>query len=334
MTSLNEQGLITLLLERAKLTQVQRLDTNVYKPVFTPEGHHTKFYKCDVNLKEWIWRQLNTTKCLEVTHLFSNVKSQIKTTLDLRFPFLRRCRSWFSYRNGIYDAVNKQFYLYEKNEANSMFATVDDLPLYTSTANYFDFVVPLEWFQNGFNYFKDINTPNTESIFESQDYLPEDMHWVQALSGRLQHDVGNLENWERGLYLEGPAATGKSLYVKALMSWYVIHDIAFYEPNPGAFMMVGLDDKIPATYIPIPFVVVSNKRSISFPPCFILQLPHTIENQDAKLIDRVMDEIPSYLIKCSFAYHDKINKHGKGSLWDRTDVLPIRFWKARIIMGL
>jgi hypothetical protein len=67
----------------------------------------------------------------------------------------------------------------------------------------------------------------------------------------------------------------------------------------------------------------------SFRRFIIFQLLNAVEDSDTYLQPNAMLESSKFLLKCSFAYHEKVNKHGHTGLWDNHKTLPKRFWDAR-----
>jgi len=238
-----KQKLMAFLFNCAADDGLRRTEKAVYAPTITPEGQNTRCYEHIADMDPWIRHQVcprpvenhwfgmkgDTPKYL-VSHLGHDP--------DPRFPFLERCRTLFSFRNGIYCAHENKFYCYVDAKTalhKKNLHTVYELPPNVATAKYFDVRVPLEWFEDDFDY-RNIPCPRTESIFEAQWYdlapdgkthIPdkEAIDWAQSLLGRLQHNVGDLDDWQNTIHLEGPAKTGKSVLLKLIALWYFATDI-------------------------------------------------------------------------------------------------------------
>jgi len=231
------EQLLEFLFQKAGSTHLRHTEKSVFVPHITPDGHDTRCYQYESDLEPWIRKQI-TPKDLypEMYHAFHKkngtagyLVEHLGKTPDPRFPSLQRSRTLFSFLNGIYNASNNKFYVYATDDTIKLpqnVHIVHELNGAYSTANYFPVAIPLEWFADNFNY-KNIKAEvkNTESIFVSQDYDDNDLDWVEALSGRLQHDVGELDDWQNCLYIEGPAKTGKSLYLHLLLLWYMAMDV-------------------------------------------------------------------------------------------------------------
>ena len=61
----------------------------------------------------------------------------------------------------------------------------------------------------------------------------------------------------------------------------------------------------------------------------IFPMERAIEKSDSTLEAEALKEAPFYVVKCTFAYHEKLELLGNRGLWDDRSILPERFWKAR-----
>jgi len=227
------QMLLEFLFDRAGSQHLRRTDTCVYACQRTRDRQNTRCYVYDMDIAPWIVRQV-TPKHLYLQQYSAYtdhrgtpamMADHIGHTPDPRFPFLTRCRTLFSFENGIFDAHSKTFHLYETSETPiTGVHTVSELDPHVSTAKYFDKVIPLDWFKEGFDY-RTIPVPDHEKIFLTQLYEPDDIDWVEGMCGRLQHNVGSLEDWQIALFFEGPGKTGKSVFLKLVALWYLTMDV-------------------------------------------------------------------------------------------------------------
>ncbi len=222
------QQLLEFLFDCAGSKLLRRTETMVFAPQITPDGHNTRCYVYLMDIPPWAVRQI-TPKTLYPAQFSAYTKKsstppflahQLGTTPDPRFPFLHRCRTLWSFRNGIYNAHNNHFYMYvlPDTPVGPNIHSVYELDPHDSTANYFDCVIPPAWFEPGFDY-KNIPVTEHESIFKYQDYDEKELDWAEALFGRLQHDIGDLEDWQVALHFQGPGKTGKSVLLNLIKLW-------------------------------------------------------------------------------------------------------------------
>ena len=118
-----KQKLMAFLFNCAADDGLRRTEKAVYAPTITPEGQNTRCYEHIADMDPWIRHQVcprpvenhwfgmkgDTPKYL-VSHLGHDP--------DPRFPFLERCRTLFSFRNGIYCAhvLNSLLFQWHKGE--------------------------------------------------------------------------------------------------------------------------------------------------------------------------------------------------------------------------
>jgi hypothetical protein len=224
---------------------LRRSDTQVFRLIRTKEGLDTRCYEYYMDIMPWAVRQIDqrhypdqyatwtsskgNVSSYIARHLMSGLDAKSAATPDPRFPFVVRNRTWFSFQNAVYDAHNNILYPYVDDESlySERVRPIAELGVEYSTANYFDCAIPFDWFRDGFDP-RTIPVPNHEKIFKSQKYTQKDIDWVQALCGRLQHDIdpdGELEDWQIALFFKGPGKTGKSCFLKLLQLWYSQLDV-------------------------------------------------------------------------------------------------------------
>lgn len=259
-----EHKLLDFMFNRAGEQFLRRTEKSVYKEIKTPDGHDTRCFEHLADMVPWMRAQVLPKQKYKEQYNWLMKKGDMERYLsshlgkqsDPRFPWLRRCRTLFSFRNGIYDATKNEFYVYVTTESTlgSHLKTVFDLPFDVATARYFDETVDLDWFKpeckgnytwseekNGWrtktpgvltpdekgNWREAINPKEHEKIFKAQDYSYENgmLCWSMALLGRLCHEVNSIESWQTALHFEGPAKTGKSVLLKLIMMWYYATDI-------------------------------------------------------------------------------------------------------------
>jgi len=237
------QLLLEFMFQKAGENRLRRTEKAVYAPVLTPAGHNTRCYELLADMDAWVRKQVTPKDNFPAQfHWLTKkgdtpryIENHLGKQPDQRFPFLKRCRTLFSYRNGIYDANDNKFYFYVTPASpihHDHIHTVYELPDDVATAKYFNYAVPTAWFAPGFDYrtIRD-EVQHHEKIFKYQDYTDDELEWVEAFLGRLQHDVGTKEDWASAIHLEGPGKTGKSLFLKLIQLWYYATDIGLIGDN-------------------------------------------------------------------------------------------------------
>jgi hypothetical protein len=91
----------------------------------------------------------------------------------------------------------------------------------------------------------EIPTPNFQNILDYQEF-PEDVsRWIYVFMGRLLFDLGELDNWQVALFLEGVAGSGKSTITKIVKNFYETCDIGVLSNNiEKTFGLSSLRDRL------------------------------------------------------------------------------------------
>jgi len=256
------QLLLEFLLNTAAARGLRRTENGVYEEVILqPQSIHTNFFRCiHDDYRKWIYdvigsRHLNPFPWYAVTYgssILEHVVRVLQYCNDARFPLLKKRRTLFSFANGIFDAKIGKFYVYY-NHPNETQAHVDELSFEESCCQFFPEGRPkLEYFQPHFK-IDDILTPTWDKIFlEDQHWSKQELHWWEALLGRLAFDVGELDGWEVAPMLIGVAGCGKSTTIKNyVLGIYEQQDVAIIMDDceadftdqhaRNAFVVVGLD---------------------------------------------------------------------------------------------
>lgn len=225
------QMLLAFLLMQASAQGVRRDSKNVYRPQYCNKLF-TRFYVRSGDMASWIWQNVNEHDNPSEYDALTKDKKTLDYLLfhlsqmpDARFPFLRVCRTLFSYENGIFNADNGKFYPYIcplTIRPESKLGDIATLPLNVGTAQFFEGVtIPIGWFERPNFVSEDIRTPYIDKIFEDQEYTKEDLQWVRAFYGRALHDISiRHEDWQIVIHTKGPAGCGKSILGKILRSWF------------------------------------------------------------------------------------------------------------------
>ena len=90
-----------------------------------------------------------------------------------------------------------------------------------------------------------IPTPTLQSIFDYQEFDEEVSRWIYVFLGRLLFNLGELDNWQVALFLEGVAGSGKSTITKIVKKFYETVDVGVLSNNiEKKFGLSSLKDKL------------------------------------------------------------------------------------------
>jgi len=212
------QELLEFLLQRGGAQLLRKNDKAVFEEVVSmPENVHTRFFKMSDEFVKWAWKCVAPPEykyqhyCLT---LRSTCESQIANMLsqehDPRIPRLKKRRSLFSYRNGIFDAETGFFHAYNCNGYLPPYIhTVEELPTDESSAQFFDFTVDLRYFDPNFD-ISNIPLKKHDKILEDQDFDKHAKEAWECSFGRTLHDAGKKDNWAYAVWITGAANSGKT----------------------------------------------------------------------------------------------------------------------------
>lgn len=374
------QMLLDYLFQIAAQRGLRRTENGVYQQF--NNGYNTFFFEWISDTIDWVYQAVTpvnvSPEMYDALTLKPSTPKHILDILsklpDVRFPFLTKKRTLFSYKNGIFDASTCLFYVYEKtyDMPKHVVSVQEGLGSLFATSNYFDMKFPLEYTYTDFD-FTLIPTPNFNKILEDQDFDEKAKYWMFSLTGRMLHDVNNMDGWQVAPYLKGVAGSGKSTWYKLVSRFYEAVDIGYLADDCetrfvdqhliDARMVLCLDVSSDFglsttrfnSYASGESIVVNRKfltsitkqwtapiafASNSQPPIesrsgsgvrrfVIFVFDNVIKNTDTCLVDKCMEELPLFLIKCARYYKDAVSKYGTISLWDREDILPEMCHKAK-----
>ena len=257
------QELILCLFDELYKRNLKRYKGSCYREVITPSKFHTKSWEsiqdisqfisefCDKNTQFDNWKRL--------THRASYWKDCTKhltDCCDAQFPEIQKSRTTWSFRNGILmsglvDKCGKpltRFIPYEDAEFKK-------LPLTLVSAKYFDDTLCYnteDW--------RDIPTPNIDSILDYQQFGPDVKEWIFALLGRLCHDIETFDGWQVIPFLKGMAGTGKSTIIKDICK-------QFYEPSDIAVLSNNIQQQFGLESLMNGFMFVAPEIKGNFQIC-------------------------------------------------------------------
>ena len=204
-------------------------------------------------------------------------------------------RCLFSFRNGIFNALNGIFYPHGT---------------YTSdlcTSNYFD--VP---------YLDNIETPCFDDSI--RHYGEKGIYWFQAMLGRTLHTIGTMDDWQICLQI------GKSTILRSWSEVYPWSDLMIYYLNISEFdkattrfnsYVIG-DENYKLFDMPSKTPVIFTSNSVKAGP-----LLRFLFDEPVYELSKYRAELPYFMIKCARRYLDAAMKYNGRSIWER-DILPVQ----------
>lgn len=154
---------------------------------------------------------------------FREVINHLENCIDPQFPEIKKCRTMWSYRNGVFLGKTRdpltneymcQFLPYESREFKKLDPTLASCKFFDT--DFEDYSALPDWY--------DIPTPHFAKILDYQRLPEEVQRWAYVLAGRLCFEVGDLDGWQIIPFYGGIARSGKS---QALTSVFK----QFYEPE-------------------------------------------------------------------------------------------------------
>ena len=230
------QNLILYLLDNIYLDSLQRYNGSLYEKVLW-QGHFTHCWKERKSIEQYIYEKCESTADYGQFHNLTSCASNIgnATTFlekccDPRISDLVKDRHVFAFTNGIYNCNEydrelkthyDHFYEYGADITNSLDINV----------------VASKFFKMEFNNYEDtddwynIPTPTLQSIFDYQEFDEDVSRWIYVFLGRLLFNLGELDNWQVALFLEGVAGSGKSTVTKIVKKFYETIDVGVLSNN-------------------------------------------------------------------------------------------------------
>lgn len=244
------QNLLLYLLDSIYMSGLQRYGDSLYEKI-TINGNFTHAWKEKISIKNFIYDKtqfyVDQPQWHNLTSNTGNIKNAsdfLENCQDPRIVDLKKDRHIFAFKNGIYNCK-------EYDKENNVY--VDHFYEYGSEAiKRLDIsIVASKFFDIEFNNFDSlddwysISTPNFQSILDYQNFSEEVSRWIYVFVGRLFYDLGELDNWQVALFLEGVAGSGKSTVTKIVKKFYEVCDVGVLSNNiEKKFGLSSLKDKL------------------------------------------------------------------------------------------
>jgi len=246
------QNLLLYLLDSIYMIGLQRYNDFLYEKIIY-NGYFTHAWKEKLSIRKFIYEK--TEYCQDYRQWYNltsnagNIKNCtdfLENCKDPRITDLVKDRHVFAFKNGIYNCKEE--------------IIIDNVKMYTD--HFYEYgsditksldknIVASKFFNIEFNNFEntddwyDIPTPVFQSIFDYQDFDEDVSRWLYVFIGRLFFNLGELDNWQVALFLEGVAGSGKSTITKLVKKFYEVCDVGVLSNNiEKTFGLGSLKDKL------------------------------------------------------------------------------------------
>jgi hypothetical protein len=242
------QNLILYLSDAIYLSGLQRYGDSLYEKIYY-NGYFTHAWKEKTSIKNFVYEKTEFCQDYRQWHNLTSNASNIKNVTqyledckDPRLSDLKKDRHVFAFRNGIYNCkelvgenYTDHFYEYGAELTKGLNIDIVACKFFNCTFDNFENID--DWY--------DIPTPNFQCILEYQDFSEDVARWVYVFVGRLFFELGELDNWQVALFLEGVAGSGKSTITKIVKKFYETCDVGVLSNNiEKTFGLSSLKDKL------------------------------------------------------------------------------------------
>jgi hypothetical protein len=242
------QNMLLYLLDNIYLCGYQRYRDCLYEKILY-KGYFTHAWKEKLSIKQFIYEKTEYSQDYRQWHNLTSNASNIRNATDFlencrdpRITDLKKDRHVFAFRNGIYCCNEIEGGLHVDHFYEYGASITKSLDLNVVASKFFDY---------NFNNYDEIDdwyhipTPSLQSIFDYQDFDEDVSRWVYVFIGRLFFDLGELDNWQVALFLEGVAGSGKSTITKIVKKFYEACDVGVLSNNiEKTFGLSSLKDKL------------------------------------------------------------------------------------------
>jgi hypothetical protein len=259
------QNLLLYLLECACSCNYRKYASRMYAQILTEpsedgEGrvHRTHAWKEVMDFPTFIFSNIQKESQFEQWQNFTSQRDLVRPLSEYmkhcRDPELRELipdRHVFSFKNGIYNCFDDEFFEYGDQ--------TNPIPSDLVAAKYFDLDFPKEFLEED-SHFHEIPTPHLDRVLDHQKIsdIPHDLHplpaeeeaaltdderierqkhmfsvkdWFYVFMGRMMYDIGEADEWQTIMFLKGVAGSGKSTIGKVLSYLYDPSDVGVLSNN-------------------------------------------------------------------------------------------------------
>ena len=362
----NHQKLMRYYLEQCRMQNLRKKDGVLYRPLMI-DDRFTYHYQLYMEIEKFLYTSIYPTSVNQQLFNWLTEKSAtvgmcskyIENCMEDSLPSLVRNRHMFSFRNGLFNALDNTFHVYGDSQL-----TTRDLTIHFIDQ---DFEVH-EYGDNPMT----IPTPAVDTILLSQELNEEHMLWVYAMIGRLIFALNTKDGWQVVPFFLGVAGSGKSTLLNLASKFWSKVDVgSIMTEAQQTFQLEHLYDKLVYFGLDIDHkfnlsqtrfnsmvtaetISIERKHKLAVEMdwdipgafagnvlpryndnggsfsrrLFVIPFNHAIKKSDPDLFRRCMLELGTFLAKTVACYHHVTNKHAKQGLWDQ-GVLPDLFHQSR-----
>ena len=244
------QVMLDFLLLRAQRLGYRRSETDCYRQIYH-NGTATHAWEPAESIEEFVYNSISRhtmyEQWLAATSAGAHVPNAVQyLTLcqDQAFPTLRPNRYIYAFTNGLYDAQNDTFQRFDGEVIDTAivatrFIAVElsehDAQAGASRGTLSQDAHAGDW--------RDISTPDIDSIFKHQGFDDATIDWTYALLGRCLFPVNHLDKWQICPFLIGVAGCGKSTVCSLLKHFFHPRRVSTISSNTeGRFGLAGIWD--------------------------------------------------------------------------------------------
>ena len=247
------QNLLLYLLDSIYLDGLERYNGSLYEKILW-DTHFTHSWKLKTSIKDYIYEKTEYAQDYQQWHNLTSNSANIRNATeflencrDPRLKDLIKDRHVFAFKNGIYNCN-------EKTIVDGKIIFIDHFYEYGSsdlTKQLDRDTVASKFFKMEFDNYDNIDdwylipTPHLQKIFDYQEFTEDVSRWIYVFIGRLFFELGELDNWQVALFLEGVAGSGKSTITKLVKKFYETCDVGVLSNNiEKKFGLSSLKDKL------------------------------------------------------------------------------------------
>ena len=233
------QKFLLYLLDQSYKLKMRRYGDYCCKQIATEDGHLTKAWKPVMEIKDFVYYYSQKEEKYDMWKHMTSKGSIVTDTIrhltncrDLQFPQIKKNRSVWSFRNGIFvgkfldekeGKYGTRFYEYTSDNFKHLDPTI-------VSSKYFD----QDFDPSSINIsdWADIPTPHMESVMNYQGFSKDVCKWLYVFCGRLCFDLNDLDSWQVIPFLKGIARSGKSTIItKICKKFYEGQDVRTLSNN-------------------------------------------------------------------------------------------------------
>ena len=232
------QQLLLAMLNETYIKNYRRYKEQCCEQIVSVDGYNTKAWKPLMSISQFVYNVAQKENRFEVWKNLTSKGSSARDCIkhlsdckDMQFPEIKKNRNVWSFQNGLFvgkewspklGQYTSRFYPYESDEFRCLDPTIVSSKYFDKNFNSYEHLE--NW--------KDIPTPNFDSVLTYQQFPEEVCSWMYVMGGRLCFDVGDIDGWQIIPFLKGIARSGKStLITKVFKKFYESEDVRTLSNN-------------------------------------------------------------------------------------------------------